>query len=313
MTTRRRRPAASVTVRQRNFRWLLMSAIAIATLATAATRAQVGAPVPGRDEAHPNFDIRAYKDYPRPAEVAAAGDYLAKFTAPQRGARLTAARLGAAARLSAAVPGVRIEGHPTLQTTEVVSAAPGGVFLSRPAADRVAALRQFLGDYADVYGVSAADAAGLTVVSDYTNPAGNMAFVELEQRVNGIPVFQGRLRGGFTAKGALVATTGNLAAGVVPEELSATAAVGAEQAVARAAALVGWQVPELALTRKSDVAGTVTLTGPGLGADATAWLVYFQVAPGALRLAWATQIMGDPDAFLTVLDADDGTMLFRKN
>jgi len=237
-----------------------MCALAAATLATVATRAQVSAPAPGGDDAHPNFDIRAYKDYPRVAEIPAAADYVTKFAAPQRAARFTAARLGAGARLSVAVPGVRIEDHPSLHTTEVVSAAPGGAFLTRPAADRVTALRQFLGAYADVYGLSAADASGLTVVSDYANPAGNMAFVELEQRVNGIPVFQGRVRGGFTAVGALMATTGNLAAGVVPEELTNTPAVGAAQAVAQAAAIVGWQVPEPALTRTSDAAGKVTLT-----------------------------------------------------
>ncbi|HTK76910.1 MAG TPA: M36 family metallopeptidase, partial [Gemmataceae bacterium] len=45
----------------------------------------------------------------------------------------------------------------------------------------------------------------------------------------------------------------------------------------------------------------------------SAWLVYFPLAPGVARLAWATQIVGDPDGFLTLLDAEDGTLLFRKN
>ena len=47
--------------------------------------------------------------------------------------------------------------------------------------------------------------------------------------------------------------------------------------------------------------------------DAKAWLVYFPLAPGAARLAWATEIWGDPDVFLILLDAEDGTVLFRKN
>ena len=47
--------------------------------------------------------------------------------------------------------------------------------------------------------------------------------------------------------------------------------------------------------------------------DAKAWLVYFPLAPGVARLAWATEIWGDPDVFLVLLDAEDGTVLFRKN
>ena len=47
--------------------------------------------------------------------------------------------------------------------------------------------------------------------------------------------------------------------------------------------------------------------------DAKAWLVYFPLAPGVARLAWVTEISGDPDAFLVVVDAEDGTVLFRKN
>ena len=47
--------------------------------------------------------------------------------------------------------------------------------------------------------------------------------------------------------------------------------------------------------------------------DARAWLVYFPLHQGVARLAWATEIWGDPDVFLTVQDAEDGTVLFRKN
>ena len=47
--------------------------------------------------------------------------------------------------------------------------------------------------------------------------------------------------------------------------------------------------------------------------DAKAWLLYFPFREGVVRLAWATEIWGDPDAFLILLDAQDGTVLFRKN
>lgn len=295
------------------FRRLAILTTAVLTIAAVSPRAQVAGPTQGGDSAHPNFDIRDYKSYPRQDEMAGAADYVVKFAAPERVATLRDARLDAALRLSAVVPGVRIEDHATLHVTEVVSAGPGGPLLTAPGVDRVSTLRQFLGRQSAVYGLSPAAVADLAVVADYVNPAGNMAWVELEQRLNGIPVFQGRVRGGFTAKGALVATTGILAAGAVPQELTDTPAVAAEQAVARAATLVGWAVTEPALSRTSTAGGKVTLAGPGMAGDASAWLVYFPLAPGVLRLAWATQIIGDPDAFLTVIDADDSTVLFRKN
>jgi hypothetical protein len=50
-----------------------------------------------------------------------------------------------------------------------------------------------------------------------------------------------------------------------------------------------------------------------MAGDAKAWLLYFPLAPGVARLAWATELWGDPDAFLTLVDAEDGTLLFRKN
>ena len=314
MKTRRRKPASPVARRTPNRHWRSAAVLlAVAAFATVAIRAQVGTQAPGGGEANPNFDIRAFKQYPRPDEIPAAADYVARFDAPQRADRLAADRLDGGVQLAAAVPGVSIDDHVSLGTTEVVSVAPGGAFLTAAAPDREATLRGFLATYAGVYGLAASEVADLALVSNYLNPAGNMGWVELEQRFNGIPVFQGRVRGGFTAKGALAGTTGVLAAGIVPEELTDTPAVPAEQAVALAASRVGWKVTEPALTRKSAVNGKVTLAGPGMAGDATAWLVYFPLKAGVVRLAWATQILGDPDGFLTVLDADDGTMLFRKN
>ena len=57
----------------------------------------------------------------------------------------------------------------------------------------------------------------------------------------------------------------------------------------------------------------VTFARGSMADDAKAWQVYFQLAPGVVRLAWATEIWGDPDAFFTVVDAEKGVLLFRKN
>ena len=89
--------------------------------------------------------------------------------------------------------------------------------------------------------------------------------------------------------------------------------LSAAQAISRAAANVGWDVPEAALVQKGEIEGKLTFDRGPMDADARAWLVYFPLHQGVARLAWATEIWGDPDVFLTVQDAEDGTVLFRKN
>ncbi len=204
---------------------------------------------------------------------------------------------------------------PELGTLEVVSAKPGSAFLTGPSSDRVGSLRSFLSNHAAAFGLNEEQVNNFPLVANYENPSGTMAWVEFEQRINDIPVFRGYVRGGFTAKGELARTTGQLAAGLDAVSLSTRPAVNAADAVSRAAVHVGWDVPASALAEKEVEAGgrRVTFSGDAMSGDATAWQVYFPFATGVARLAWATQIWGDPDAFLIVLDAEDGTVLFRKN
>ncbi len=265
-------------------------------------------------EAHPNFDIRTFKGDPRFANDTASAAYLAR-TQASSGVRaaLAADRFAGQAALQRAFAGIVFEDNPALGTMEIVSAAQGKGFLTPPSGDRVGSLRAFLTAHAAAYGVSAAQVAELAVSADYMNPAGNMGYAEFEQRFHGIPVFQGLFRGGFTAKGELARTTGVLATGIDGAALPTTPSVNAAQAISLAAATVGWRVTEDALGEKSNEDGKLTFERATLADDSKAWLVYFPLGPGSARLAWETVIWGDPDSFLTVIDAETGTMLFRKN
>ncbi|MCC7124471.1 MAG: M36 family metallopeptidase [Acidobacteria bacterium] len=291
----------------------------VVAVATAATFAQSGAPSPFAGGAvalsPPNFDIRTYKLDAAWDNVAFPAEYLAKFTsARERAADLAVARITGVARLEAALPGVRVEANEGTRNTEIVSAMPASPLLSGPSDDRTATLRAFLAANAAAYGVSEAQVAELSLVTDHMNPAGDMGWAELEQRFNGIPVFQGLLRGGFTAKGELVATTGILAEGIDASTLATTPSMSAAQAVSMAAATVGWAIDQSALVETpSAVEGQVRFGAAGPASESSAWLVYFPLQAGVARLSWATQTLGNPDGFLTVLDAETGTMLFRKN
>ncbi len=290
--------------------WSALLAFTFAiTISTTNTNAQLGQ---SQRDLSRTFDIRNDKQ----ARDAAA--YLQRVHA--RTAALTDTAVKAQA-VATAIADLRTDRaietalSPELGTLEVVGAKPGSGFLTGPSGDRVGSLRSFLSNHAAAFGLTDEQVHDLVLVANYENSSGNMAWVEFEQRINGLPVFRGHVRGGFTAKGELARTTGQLAAGLDATSLSPLPAVSAADAVSRAAAHVGWDVAVTALAEKTVEAGgrRFTLSGGGMGADATAWQVCFPLAPGVARVAWATQIWGDPDAFLIVLDAEDGTVLFRKN
>ena len=241
---------------------------------------------------YPNFDIRSYKDDPALANSDALAAYMALAAPPSTAAADTLAdsRNGLAA-LRNELPGARVEAH-VLGGAAVVSAMPGTPFLSEPGADRVATLRGFLQSHAAAFGLAGDQAASLVVRADEMNPAGNMAWVELEQRIHGIPVFQGHLRGAFTTKGELARTNGLLATGL-DGVAAQTAALSSAQAAAIAAANVNMP------TSAADSART--------------WQTWFPLAAGVVRLAWTAEVLTENAGFMSVVDATTGTVLFRKN
>ena len=85
-----------------------------------------------------------------------------------------------------------------------------------------------------------------------------MAWVEFQQRLNGLPVFQGLIRGGFTAKGELARITGPIAPILDNPSLEVSPHLSAAQAVSMAAANVGWNVDAGTLIQKSAGAKQVT-------------------------------------------------------
>src|SRR5262249_43254399 len=97
------------------------------------------------------------------------------------------------------------------------------------------AFRRFVSENAALYGLTRAQVNQLQVVADYTNPAGNLSWVEYEQRVNGIGVFQGYLRAEITRDGRIWRTTGYLAAGIDYSRLQTIPALTPTAAVVSAA------------------------------------------------------------------------------
>ena len=282
-------------------RWVALAICSALAVLTMGTRAQLA-----RTDAPPNFDIRTDRQAPN-------AGYASRFLPPASAAGLRARRATAVAELQKTVPFLELEVNPAMQTPEVVGVRAGFGFLTAPSPDRAATMRAFLSANADVYGLTQAQVGELRLVADYMNPAGNMGWVEFEQVINGYPVFQGLIRGGFTSRGELARTTGPLAAGMDPSFLPVAPVLSAGDAMSYASQSVGGRTSPGALTQKGADANGRTTFGRGAADEGRAWLTYFPLAPGVARLAWATESMGDPDSFLILVDSENGTVLFRKN
>jgi subtilisin-like proprotein convertase family protein len=229
-----------------------------------------------------------------------------------RGQRMKAAR----ARLAEDVPGLRVRENDFVEAPEVVSASEASNRLTASSAEaHERVVRRFLSSNEGLYGLSAKQVARLKKTAEYTNPSGNLSWVSLEQTFNDIPVFQGELRAALTPEGELVQTTGTLAPDVDEKELNARPGISAAEAVAKAAATIGVAVnPDDLVIKESspDGKGFVFAGGP-FADDTKVDLVYFTLDSGLVVLGWSMTLWQDPQAFYTVVDAEDGQLFFRKN
>ena len=143
---------------------------------------------------------------------------------------------------------------------------------------------------------------------------GTLGWAEYRQEANGIPIFQGEIRFGFTTKGALARLTGNLAPGLDYSNLPTKAAISPADAATRAATTIGVNVNAAEITTGSKTEGTrVTqlANGPFVRPIRTE-LVYFPIEPGVATLAYSMVLWEKVDAYHIIVDAIDGTLLWRK-
>ena len=167
-------------------------------------------PTTSHDPSLPNYDIRTDKT---------AGDKLAGFrdrmvkTATDTAITRTAMVRGEQS-LRRRVPTLKIEYNSDLGIPEVIApdVKQGRAFLT-PAAKgtRPDILKNFLTQNADMVGARDTQIADLKVAADYTNPDGNLSYVELDQELGGIPVFRGEIKAAFTKRGEMIRVINNFA------------------------------------------------------------------------------------------------------
>ena len=259
----------------------------------------------------PNYDIRTDKT---------ASDKLAAFRSVtnKTSANIADIRdsfvLGENA-LKQSVPTLKIEYNDELGIPEVIApdVRQGKAFLtSISGSKRSDVLSNFLSQNARLIGADEKQINQMKIVADYTNPDENLSFVELDQEINGIPVFRGEIKAGFSRKGEMIRVINNFAPGLDYDALS-TDFGDPLTAVNAAAGFINSDASNLDLNKnKAASAELKAVFGTGDSAT-TAEKMYFPTEPGVAIPAWRVLIWQPVNAYYVIVDAQTGTMLWRKN
>lgn len=239
--------------------------------------------------------------------------YRAKLS-PERAARLAAMRAAAGEFL--ATPGRVLVWNRAGTVPEGVYSLDGSRFLTPAStAPRESIARGFLQANSALYGLTKEEIDGLAKFTDYTNPAGNMSWVEFRQEFHGLPVFGAEIRLGFTRDHALAGTTGNLVPALDTTTLDPRPKLSPATAAVAAAASIGHTVDAVRFATKSvEQNGRLQLLARGpFVREVKTGLVWFSPEPGAAVLAYTVELWEKTYAYYLVVDAADGTILWRKN
>ena len=217
-------------------------------------------------------------------------------------------------RLSKSVPNLRVVYNDTARVPEIIGVEGGGALAagSNTKEAHEDTLRNFMAEHSDVFGLTNSQVTQLTKVSDYTNPAGNLSFVEFAQEINGVPVFQGYVRGIFSADGRLMRTTGLLAPGIASAPRDIAPELDAAGAVAAAARSINVNTSAFSVEDNSANGLSKTVIARPFDDPTKTQLVYFPVALGSFRLAYSMVLWQPTYSYIVIVDANTGELLWRK-
>ena len=194
----------------------------------------------------------------------------------------------------------------------------GGAPLSGPSGEspeRIA--RGFLRGHAELFPLTDADHASLSLERGFESPELGLTHVTLGQQVGGIPVFLSHMRLHVNTRGEVLAASGTLMPRLAETVNARAPRLGAGQALRLACRSVGEVEPPLV---PRQVAGgpraevLYAAAGP-LREDADLRLVYLATGPRETRLAWETdlQLSTTPNVYHVLVDAVNGQLLYRHN
>ncbi len=221
------------------------------------------------------------------------------------------------------LPGMRLVMGESLKAPESVMSNKGKFLTQASKQPREKIVRDFLGANARMYGLTQREVAQLRKTADYSNPAGNLSWVEFRQEINGLPVFQGEVRAAITKAGQLVGTVSRLTPALSSTDIpnansseSKSNRLSAAEAVSKAAQSIGMTVdPNDMIVKEMSSDGNIVVFEPGPFSDnIRVELQYFPLEAGVVTEAWSMVLWQDVPAYYVFVDAQEGgDLLWRKN
>ncbi|MBL8205401.1 MAG: M36 family metallopeptidase [Blastocatellia bacterium] len=169
----------------------------------------------------------------------------------------------------------------------------------------------------ELFQLDSADANALRMAQRDHTAHNGVTHITLQQQLNGIEIFGARMSVHLNRAGEVFAANGELIPNLTRVAKSGQSGLPATTALELAAASVGLKLEALPATLEA--AGTAreqTLPRTSeLAREANARLVYFPLAADKLALAWEVEVWpaNAPDAYLTIIDAARGSLLYRRN
>ncbi len=214
------------------------------------------------------------------------------------------------------VPTLKVEYSTNLRSPQVISPDVWKADIERltspSSARRAEILRNFIKENNGLVGVSDQQADGLRVSADYTNPSGYLSFAHLDQIINGIPVYRGEIKAGFTKSGEMIRVLNDLAPGIDYSSVS-TEFGDPLNAVRRAFGYINAEPTKLDVLRNEAASSDLKVVFGNGDWATTAEKMYFPTEIGVARPSWRVLIWQPVNAFYVIVDAETGIMLSREN
>ena len=261
-----------------------------------------------------------------------------------KGAALSPTQENAAAQLRARIPAVRVDVDEVVGSPAWVMSTEG--FLSGPTNaeeiipktaqtipsagnnDPYRPFTRFLNENSTLFGHGSEVLTNNARIKDeYVTPHNGMRSVVWEQRLDGIPVFEGLLIGHITSKGELVNLSSHFLPNVAAASqmdstsratLETTPPISAKQAVANAATNIGETLRAEDVTAVSPLPEGAeqrqNFTAAPLAGQAQARLVWLPMSRTSIRLCWSVELVGRGrgEMYRVLIDAQTGEALVRQ-
>lgn len=220
------------------------------------------------------------------------------------------------AKLKAKNTEARIEGSDLTGAVEVLQSSTALTKAHR-GQKGIDIVRNFISENQGIYGLNDAEIADLNFIGESISPESGIRMVRVEQIINERPVFQSETRFILDRDGRIISSLGL----IVPN--ATTSANALENLLTPQAALkltmdqlkVPLEIEQMNIVKSEEngFRNELRVNNSNISGKVTSKIVYFPIAPGVLIPAWSQIVFGVNEDWYVLVDARDGTMLWRKN